>query len=171
MCFHSTDSKCNTASRLFWLWWLLRWWNRPIEGRLVVVEAGMGNQPGNLHSYPGRCMAGIRLLLKPRCTQLQHALTGSGGEGWGWEGFGRPGGDPRVKTPPVCQPGLGPVYWPNAKHTQIAPPVAGIVMHHMMGRACVRGVQWVVCWRDDLVSPPRYYSIICNWTKAIQTVP
>ena len=88
LCFHSAGSKCNTAD-------CFGCRTHPLKAGLLWFPAGMGNQPGNLQSYPGRCMPGIR-LLKARCTQLQHALTGSGGEGWG---FGRAGGDPRVKTP------------------------------------------------------------------------
>ena len=67
-------------------------------------------------------MAGIR-LLKARCccTQLQHALTGSGGEGWGVLAVQEV--IRGSKPPPVCQPGLGLVYWPDAKHTQITPPL------------------------------------------------
>ena len=114
--------------------------------------AGMGKQAGNLQSYPRRCMAGIR-LLKARCTQLQHALTGSGGEGWGWEGFGSAGGDPRVKTPPGVSAGSRPSLLAECQTHSDHSPVAGIVMQHMMGIGQV--FQWVFCWieSDDLVTP------------------
>ena len=100
----------------------------------------MGKQAGNLQSYPRRCMAGIR-LLKARCTQLQHALTGSRGEGWGWEGFGSAGGDPRVKTPPGVSAGSRPSLLAGCQTHSDHSPVAGIVVQHMMDQAS--GFQWV----------------------------
>ena len=54
---------------------------------------------------------------------MQHALTGSEGEGWG--ALGSAEGDPGGQVPPlVCQPGLGLVYWRNANLLEIT-PVAG----------------------------------------------
>ena len=53
---------------------------------------------------------------------MQHALTGSEGEGWGLLAVQKV--ILGVKSPLVCQPGLGLVYWRNANQLEIT-PVAG----------------------------------------------